>query len=125
MANETWKFVLAKSKQAMKQVLGIKDEAARMKVTPPLAVAPLAHGDDMRWNPNDDGIMYMRTKGKCQHQHARCASALSSCRAAAPAQAFPLTATDCSTAVSPSVKTELSPSPAPPSPPPSLPLLHL
>ena len=32
----------------------IKDEAARMKVTPPLAVAPLAHGDDMRWNPNDD-----------------------------------------------------------------------
>ena len=46
MANETWKFVRAKSKQAMKQVLGIKDEAARMKVTPPLAVAPLAHGDD-------------------------------------------------------------------------------
>ena len=58
MANETWKFVLAKSKQAMKQVLGIKDEAARMKVTPPLAVAPLAHGDDMRWNPNDDGINF-------------------------------------------------------------------
>ena len=56
MANETRKFVQAKSKQAMKQVLGIKDEAARMKVTPPLAVAPLAHGDDMRWNPNDDGI---------------------------------------------------------------------
>ena len=43
MANEMWKFVQAKSKQAMKQVLGIKDEAARMKVTPPLAVAPLAH----------------------------------------------------------------------------------
>ena len=58
MANETWKFVQAKSKQAMKQVLGIKDEAARMKVTPPLAVAPLAHGDDMRWNPNDDGINF-------------------------------------------------------------------
>ena len=56
MANETWKLFQAKSKQAMKQVLGIKDEAARMKVTPPLAVAPLAHGDDMRWNPNDDGI---------------------------------------------------------------------
>ena len=54
MANETWKFVQAKSKQAMKQVLGIRDEAARMTVTPPLAVAPLAHGDDMRWNPNDD-----------------------------------------------------------------------
>ena len=42
MANETWKFVQAKSKQAMKQVLGIKNDAARMKVTPPLAVAPLA-----------------------------------------------------------------------------------
>ena len=51
MANETWKFVQAKSKQAMKQVLGIKNEAARMKVTPPLAVASLAHGDGMRWNP--------------------------------------------------------------------------
>ena len=46
MANETWKFVQAKSKQAMKQVLGIKDEAARMKVTPPLATAPLAHGEE-------------------------------------------------------------------------------
>ena len=42
MANETWKFVQAKSKQAMKQVLGIKNDAARE--------------DDMRWNPNDDGI---------------------------------------------------------------------
>ena len=30
MANETWKFVQAKSKQAMKQVLGIRDEKARM-----------------------------------------------------------------------------------------------
>ena len=40
MANETWKFVQAKSKQAMKQVLGIKNDAARMKVTPPLAVTP-------------------------------------------------------------------------------------
>ena len=58
MANETWKFVQAKSKQAMKQVLGIRDEAARMTVTPPLAVAPLAHGDDMRWNPNDDGVNF-------------------------------------------------------------------
>ena len=37
-------------------VLGIKNDAARMKVTPPLAVAPLAQEDDMRWNPNDDGI---------------------------------------------------------------------
>ena len=58
MANETWKFVQAKSKQAMKQILGIRDEAARMTVTPPLAVAPLAHGDDMRWNPNDDGVNF-------------------------------------------------------------------
>ena len=40
----------------MKQVLGIKNETACMKVTPSLAVAPLAHGDDMRWNPNDNGI---------------------------------------------------------------------
>ena len=53
MAIETWKFVQAKSKQAMKQVLGIKNEAARLRVTPPLAA--LAHGEDMRWNPNDDG----------------------------------------------------------------------
>ena len=58
MANETWKFVQVKSKQAMKQVLGIKDEDVRMKVTPPLAVAPLAHGDDMRWHPNDYGITF-------------------------------------------------------------------
>ena len=58
MANETWKFVQTKCKHAMKQVLGIKNEAARMKVTPPLAVAPLVHGDDMRWNPNDDGINF-------------------------------------------------------------------
>ena len=52
MANETWKFVQAKSKskQAMKQVLGIRDEKARMKVTPPLAVAPVTQEDDMRWN---------------------------------------------------------------------------
>ena len=63
MANETWKFVQTKSKHAMKQVLGIKNEAARMKVTPPLAVAPLAHGDDMRWNPNDDGINFNPPKG--------------------------------------------------------------
>ena len=42
MANETWKFVQTKSNRAMKQVLGIKSEAARLKVTPP-QVAPLAH----------------------------------------------------------------------------------
>ena len=56
MANVTWKFVQAKSKQAMKQVhvLGIRDEKTRMKVTLPLAVAPikLTQDDDMRWNPN-------------------------------------------------------------------------
>ena len=51
-------FVQTKSKHAMKQVLGIKNEAARMKVTPSLAVAPHVHGDDMRWNPNDDGISF-------------------------------------------------------------------
>ena len=44
--------------EAGTRVLGIRDEAARMKVTPPLAVAPLAHGDDMRWNPNDNGINF-------------------------------------------------------------------
>ena len=47
----------AKSKQAMKQVLGIRDEKTRMKVTPPLAVALITQEDDMRWNPNDDGIV--------------------------------------------------------------------
>ena len=57
MANETWKFVQAKSKQAMKQVLGIRDEKTRMKVTLPLALAPVTQEDDMRWNPNDDGIV--------------------------------------------------------------------
>ena len=31
-------------------VLGIRDEKARMKVTPPLAVALIAQEDDMRWN---------------------------------------------------------------------------
>ena len=42
--------------EAMKQVLGIRDEKTRMKVTPPLAVAPLEE-DDMRWNMEpDDGI---------------------------------------------------------------------
>ena len=45
MANETWKFVQAKSKQAMKQVLGIRNETESMKVTPPLAVAPITQED--------------------------------------------------------------------------------
>ena len=40
-------FVQAKSKQAMKQVLGIKDEAARMKVAPPLAMAPITQEDNI------------------------------------------------------------------------------
>ena len=73
MANETWKFVQTKSKHAMKQVLGIKNEAARMKVTPPLAVAPHVHGDDMRWNPNDDGINF-NPEGRCapEHHYKRC-----------------------------------------------------
>ena len=42
----------------MKQVLGIKNEAARWKVTPPLAVAPHVHGGDMQWNPSDEGINF-------------------------------------------------------------------
>ena len=63
MANETWKFVQAKSKQAMKQVLGIKDEAARLRVTPPLAVAPPAHGEDRRWDSNDETASISIPKG--------------------------------------------------------------
>ena len=35
----------------MKQVLGIRDEKTRMKVTLPLAMAPVTQDDDMRWNP--------------------------------------------------------------------------
>ena len=42
---------MAKSKQAMKQVLGIRDEKTRMKVTLPLAMAPVTQEDDMRCNP--------------------------------------------------------------------------
>ena len=41
-----------------------------MKVTPQLAVAPLAHGDDMRWNLNDDGINF-NPSGRCAPGH-RC-----------------------------------------------------
>ena len=76
MANETWKFVQAKSKQATKQVLGIRDEKARMKVTPLLAVAPVTQEDDMRWNPIEvleplEGVfdvpeMYCRIKSSCR-----------------------------------------------------------
>ena len=62
MANETWKFVQAKSKQAMKQVLGIRDEKTRMKVTPPLAVAPITQDDDMRWNPIVRGAVLVRAR---------------------------------------------------------------
>ena len=32
-------------------------QKTRMKVTPPLAVAPITQEDDMLWNPNDDGIV--------------------------------------------------------------------
>ena len=34
-----------------------------MKMTPPLAVAPIVHKDDMRWNPNDDDIDFNSLKG--------------------------------------------------------------
>ena len=61
MANETWKVVQAKSKQVL---LGIRDEKARMKVTPPPAVAPLAQVDGTRWNPNNDGIVF-NSEGRC------------------------------------------------------------
>ena len=64
-----------KSKHAMKQVLGIKNEAARMKVTPPLAVAPHVHGDDMRWNPNDDGINFNTPKGAARPNTTKLISA--------------------------------------------------
>ena len=33
-------------------------DARRGAVTPPLAVAPVTQEDDMRWNPNDDGIVF-------------------------------------------------------------------
>ena len=39
--------VRAKCKQATEQVLGIRDEKARIKVTPPLG-----------WNPGDDGTVF-------------------------------------------------------------------
>ena len=45
----------------MKQILGIRDEKPRMKVTPPLAVASIAQEDDMRWNPTP---LILRNKGK-------------------------------------------------------------
>ena len=59
----------AKSKQAMKHVLGIKNEAARMKVTPPLAVAPLAHGDDMRWTLRTTTALISTHKGTFVQVH--------------------------------------------------------
>ena len=40
--------------------LGYVYEKARMKVTPPLAAALIAQEDDMRWNPNNDGIVFNR-----------------------------------------------------------------
>ena len=32
--------------------------AVYKKVTLPLAMAPVTQEDDMRWNPNDDGIVF-------------------------------------------------------------------
>ena len=64
MANDAWKFIQSKSKNAMKQVLGTNNEAARMKVAPLLAVAPHVHGDDMRWKPTDNGIN-VNPSGRC------------------------------------------------------------
>ena len=46
----------------MKQVLGIRDEKTRMKVTPPLAVAPITQDDDMRWNPIVRGAVLVRAR---------------------------------------------------------------
>ena len=73
MANETWKFVQAKSKQAMKQVLGIRDEKTRMKVTLPLAMAPVTQDDDMRWNPN--ALAQCSCHGHCRCYCSRCRQA--------------------------------------------------
>jgi len=39
-----------------------------MKVTPPLAVTPLAQEDDMRWNPNDDGMAFNPSE-RCAPDH--------------------------------------------------------
>ena len=47
MVNETWRFARSKIDSAMKQELGIRNEAARLKVTPPLAVPPLAQEGGM------------------------------------------------------------------------------
>ena len=52
--------VQTKSKHAMKQELGIKNEAVRMIVMPPLAVATRVHRGDMKWN---------RTTKRHQFQH--------------------------------------------------------
>ena len=62
-ANKTWKYVQAKSKQAIKQVslLGIRDEKARMAAGGGTHYAVGEDDIDMRWNPNDDGILLFPT----------------------------------------------------------------
>ena len=42
----------------MKQVLGIRDEMARMKGDTTAGGGTLAQEDNMRWNLNDDGIVF-------------------------------------------------------------------
>ena len=78
MANETWKFVQAKSKQVMKSVLGIRDEQTRMKATSPLVVAPITQEDD---TTTCDGT---RKKNCCN-----CFQPLRALRARSPRQACP------------------------------------
>ena len=52
----------------MKQVLGVRDENLRMKVTP-----PLAQEDDLQWNPNEDGALFSILKG-ASHNDKRAAA---------------------------------------------------
>ena len=55
----------------MKQVLGIRDEKTRMKVTPPLAMAPVTQDDDMRWNPkSQEKKEPLWSCLRCKHHHA-------------------------------------------------------
>ena len=81
MANETWKFVQAKSKQAMKQVLGIRDEKTRMKVTPPLAVAPITQEDETCYKTRMMTALFPTLKGAARptttYHHIKLAPATS------------------------------------------------
>ena len=71
MANETWKFVQTKSKHVMKQVLGIRNEAAcrvlrdvlnvrekerRQEVTPPVACARQGRVEASDDDDDDDDV---------------------------------------------------------------------